>query len=294
MAQTSVTGLGYLELGVSSLDDWQAYAESVLGVAANRVGERLFLRYDSDCWRLQLVETDEDDIRVAGFRVSSDEDMDAIRQQVESLGIAVSDASPELASARGVSRLMQCTDPAGVGIELYLGDRSVSEAFESPRGVSGFVTGDQELGHIVLMTGEVEKEEQFLREGLGFLLSDHIMIGPEDGQIPLTFLHCNPRHHTVALAPFAAPKRLNHIMLQVDDIDEVGRGLDIAKASGTRISSGFGKHTNDEMISFYMQTPSGFDIEYGYGGLEIDDSTWVPGTHYATSYWGHKGDLVPE
>ena len=77
-------------------------------------------------------------------------------------------------------------------------------------------------------------------------------------------------------------------------IDEVGLALDIAKGEGTRISSGFGKHTNDLMISFYMQTPSGFDIEYGYGAIEIDGDTWEVGVHYAPSIWGHRGDLMPE
>ena len=31
-----------------------------------------------------------------------------------------------------------------------------------------------------------------------------------------------------------------------------------------------GRHTNDEMISFYLRTPSGFDIEYGFGGKTVD------------------------
>ena len=27
-----------------------------------------------------------------------------------------------------------------------------------------------------------------------------------------------------------------------------------------------GTHTNDRMTSFYVRTPSGFEIEYGFGG----------------------------
>jgi len=114
-------------------------------------------------------------------------------------------------------------------------------------------------------------------------------MGPPGRQITLTFLHCNPRHHTIALAPVPAPKRLNHIMLQVASLDDVGSGLDAAQAAGVRISSSLGKHSNDRMISFYMETPSGFDIEYGFGGVEIDDATWQTTTYDSTSLWGHKG-----
>lgn len=47
--------------------------------------------------------------------------------------------------------------------------------------------------------------------------------------------------------------------------------------------------SNDRMVSFYMETPSGFDVEYGYGGVEIDDAIWQPTTYRSTSIWGHKG-----
>jgi hypothetical protein len=40
-----------------------------------------------------------------------------------------------------------------------------------------------------------------------------------------------------------------------------------------------------------MQTPSGFDIEYGFGGLQIDDETWQTTSYDKPSIWGHKGNL---
>ena len=33
------------------------------------------------------------------------------------------------------------------------------------------------------------------------------------------------------------------------------------------------------MISFYMYTPSGFRLEYGWGGLDVDNDLWVPRTY---------------
>jgi 3,4-dihydroxy-9,10-secoandrosta-1,3,5(10)-triene-9,17-dione 4,5-dioxygenase len=41
------------------------------------------------------------------------------------------------------------------------------------------------------------------------------------------------------------------------------------------------------MVSFYVQTPGGFDIEYGTDGRTVDDSTWVARESTAVSQWGH-------
>ena len=64
--------------------------------------------------------------------------------------------------------------------------------------------------------------------------------------------------------------------------------MDRVYASGAAPLVGLGRHVNDQMISFYVQTPSGFRLEYGAGGLLID-----PDTHVATRYtddkvWGHQ------
>ena len=53
-----------------------------------------------------------------------------------------------------------------------------------------------------------------------------------------------------------------------------------------------GRHTNDLMTSFYVRTPSGFEVEYGTGRL-IDDESWETGAYDAQSIWGHKLPDVP-
>jgi hypothetical protein len=54
------------------------------------------------------------------------------------------------------------------------------------------------------------------------------------------------------------------------------------------IASTLGRHTNDHMLSFYMRSPSGFEIEYGWGGREIDDASWHVQKHHAPAIWGHR------
>jgi hypothetical protein len=51
-----------------------------------------------------------------------------------------------------------------------------------------------------------------------------------------------------------------------------------------------GKHTNDHMVSFYLRTPSGFNVEYGWGAREMDDATWQVQVH--TAHLGTMGQSV--
>ncbi|MFT7651827.1 MAG: 2,3-dihydroxybiphenyl 1,2-dioxygenase [Limisphaerales bacterium] len=291
MNLTSVAELAYVELGVSSLPDWQRYATHVLGLSVEVQDGTLLLKMDDALWRIKVVDSGEDDIRCAGFRVHNEKALQTISQQLHDIGFNVNKLGDAETTARGVDTLVSCIDPFGMGVELFVGDRGSEAPFVSPQNVNGFVAGDQGLGHIVLFVADASAAVEFYQSGLGFRLSDHITMGPEGGQIELTFLHCNARHHSLALAPIPVPRKLNHIMLEVTNLDDVGFGLDRAMAQLTPISSSIGCHTNDKMVSFYMQTPSGFDIEYGFGGIEIDDDTWQTTTYDKPSIWGHKGNL---
>ena len=42
----------------------------------------------------------------------------------------------------------------------------------------------------------------------------------------MRFLGCNPRHHSLALAPFPAPAGIVHLMIEVASLDDVGRAMD--------------------------------------------------------------------
>ncbi|HLZ84533.1 MAG TPA: VOC family protein, partial [Caulobacteraceae bacterium] len=84
------------------------------------------------------------------------------------------------------------------------------------------------------------------------------------------------------------PRRLHHFMLQVPTLDAVGFALERAAAAEATITASLGKHTNDHMVSFYARTPSGFEVEFGFGAREVDDATWRVTRHDKGSSWGHR------
>ena len=55
----------------------------------------------------------------------------------------------------------------------------------------------------------------------------------------------------------------HHLMLEVEQFTDVGRALDIVNDKKLTLAMSLGRHTNDMMTSFYVRTPSGFEIEYG-------------------------------
>ena len=178
--------------------------------------------------------------------------------------------------------MVHASDPGGFALELFWGPILDHEPFVAPWGGSGFVTGTLGFGHIVLGTPDSSAAVEFYTEVLGFRVSDIWRPGGSD----VVFLHCNPRHHSLALV--AAPEAaLYHFMLEARTLDDVGYTLDRHYATSTAISMGVGKHTNDRMVSFYSRSPSGFDVEFGCGGLLVDEATWTVTQITKPSFWGH-------
>ena len=67
----------------------------------------------------------------------------------------------------------------------------------------------------------------------------------------------------------------------------LGLCLDRALRRKVPMSATLGRHVNDKMLSFYMKTPGGFDVEFGCEGLQVDDDDWIARESTAVSLWGH-------
>lgn len=287
-----VTQLGYLGLSVKDLDAWEGYATGILGLAARREGDSLLLSLDSRHHRFALDPTGEDDIAYAGWQVDSAADLDALRARLGTAGVTVNEGSRETIERRHVTGLIEFLDPDGHRNEAFFGPEQAPAAFASPKGIeAGFVAESQGLGHFVLATADLARTMSFYTDLLGMRVSDYVKTGP----MKLGFLHCNPRHHSLAfLETTRMPKRAHHFMVQLGSMDDVGRTYDQVNAQGIPLLTTLGKHSNDHMTSFYMRNPSSFGVEYGWGAREIDDACWqVEQYEDGGSLWGHKPVKAP-
>jgi 2,3-dihydroxybiphenyl 1,2-dioxygenase len=286
----SVSNLGYIGLEASDPPAWARFCTDMLGLMPTPAsGEALRYRADAQSWRIAIEPGAEDDIAYLGFEVPGAGDLRALAARIEQAGVGLGNDDPALVAERGVSGLISCLDPQGLRVEIYYGPTERHERpFASPAGVGGFVTGEGGIGHVVLGASDIVASRAFYQDLLGLRLSDIIRMPTPGGALDLEFFHCNRRHHTLALVPAPTPKRLLHFMLQVKTLDEVGLAQERMEAAGVPITASLGRHTNDHMVSFYARTPSGFEVEYGYGAREIDDATWRVTRHDSTSAWGHK------
>lgn len=281
----NVKSLGYIGIESMNLEAWRTYCTSFLGLMdVSSSADELRFRMDDIGWRICIQTGNREDLVFAGYDARDSDTLSVICEQLATLGYEASE-NKELANLRNVETLFVVSDPDGLQVELYYGATERSEIpFTSPAGVSGFITGEQGFGHFVLYTKHEDTKIQFYTDGLGFRLSDTILMG---GKLRLTFLHCNPRHHTVALAAAPIDKYINHFMVQANSLDDVGFANDRALNLDIPISMGLGCHTNDRMVSFYTKTPSGFDVEFGFGARTVDEN-WSVAHHDTGSAWGHK------
>lgn len=283
-----VSQLGYLVFEVSDLDAWESFGANVMGFeVAGRSESELSFRFDGHSQRVILVASEADDLAVVGWQVGSAEGFRDIADRLARAGIDVQAGTPGQAEQRRVAELIRFKDPAGNQLELFHSPQMADGTFESALVSGGFVADDLGLGHLVVTSNDNDEHKQFYCDLLGFRLSDRIVANLGGFEVDLVFLHANPRHHSLAFGG-RQRKRIHHWSVQVASFDDLGKLYDRMLKADVRIASTMGRHPNDKMVSFYAKTPSGFQLEVGWGGLTIDDASWEAKTHDSVSEWGHN------
>ncbi len=286
-----VKSLAYAIVNATDLDAWYDYGVNVLGLqVGERTDQRIRFRMDNKLYRLEINKADDDRITHVGWEVQGPRELEELAAAVREAGYDPQRPAEEEIVDRCVVDMYRFTDPDGtVQLELHYALHDSLDNFASPLG-HRFVTGTGGAGHVFQLVKDVEAYEKLYFEVLGFKLSDWIAMKG----LKLTFTHCNPRHHTFAFGGGVPglPTAIGHLMFEVEDIDHVGRAHDKVLNGAAQLINGLGRHTNDKMISFYMNCPSNFGVEFGTGGLLIDDSTWTPTWYTETQYWGHSQHLT--
>jgi len=291
-----IRSLGYLRVEATDVGAWRAFGVKVLGMVEGRGPDpsAAYLRMDDLPARIVVVPGDRDRLAASGWEVADPSALGRLLSTLDEAGVAVKTAGDDELADRRVAQMISADDPSGNRLEFFCGAALDTRPALSAYGTR-FVTGDQGMGHVVLPAFDDAASLRFWTDLLGFRLRDTMRLIPETIGMPpsdkplwMRFLGCGPRHHSVALAPIPAPSGLIHLMTETETIDDVGLAMDRCAKNKAPMISTLGRHANDHMISFYVRTPSGFDIEYGTGGLTVDDDTWVARQTTAHSVWGHR------
>ncbi len=286
----ALQALGYVGIRSRNLDDWAGYATRFLGMQlVERTGTTLSLRMDDRKQRV-IVSADADGgAGFYGWEVADAAALDALGARLERAGVAVARGSRALAQERRVADLIVFHDPIGNRLEAFHGGQIASEPFSPGRSISGFRTGPLGMGHAVLTVERIDDVLPFYRDVLGFALSDYIL-----KPFKAYFFHVNPRHHSLAFLE-TGTNGIHHMMVELFSLDDVGQAYDIALMNPESIGSTFGRHTNDHVTSFYSWSPSGFMVEYGWGGRLVEPDNWTAEEYtVGPSLWGHDRAWLPE
>lgn len=291
----SIRSLGYLRIEATDLGAWREFGLKVLGMvegSGNTEGA-LYLRMDDFPARLVIVPGERDRLMEAGWECANAEGLQEIRNRLEVEGVPYKEATAAELADRRVDEMIRFADPSGNCLEVFHGVALEHRRLVSPYGHT-FVTGDQGLGHVVLSTRDDAEALHFYRDVLGFKLRDSMRLPPQvvgrpaDGAPAwLRFFGCNPRHHSLAFLPLPTPSGIVHLMVEVENADDVGLCLDRALRRKVPMSATLGRHVNDLMLSFYIKTPGGFDVEFGCEGRTVADENWIARESTAVSLWGH-------
>ncbi|MGB0618459.1 MAG: VOC family protein [Myxococcota bacterium] len=304
----SLAGLGYVGVRAPDPFGWRDFATGVCGLEpalippgprptglalpnpeAGGIAEdgTVFLKMDRRQWRFAVHPCAEGQAGLAylGFELTRDDELASAMESIADAGIAIREGTEQERVARSVGGLAVLEDPAGHRLELFVRP-IVDEPLRGDQPIE-FLTGDLGMGHVVVYVPEIEAALAFYRDILGFRRTDYMNFGPNG--MGIHFLRCTARHHSIALLQVGPPQGLQHVMFEATSLDGVGRAHDRALAAGVPISSNLGRHRNDKTVSFYMQGPSGFDVEIGWDGLLVGED-WVEHEFAGGGDdWGHHG-----
>jgi 3,4-dihydroxy-9,10-secoandrosta-1,3,5(10)-triene-9,17-dione 4,5-dioxygenase len=282
-----IHSLGFVRLESTVVEQWRSFATDVLGaLVTDGPDGSLHLRLDDRPVRVAIVPGERDRLIGAAFEVRDRLALEAAVAELEAAGVAVKEGSTDEAAARRVEKFVAFDDPNGNPIELFFSQSVDGLDVQLPHG-GAFLTGALGVGHVVLPSADIEAAFDFYTKVLGFRHRDSMAITfPNGMQVRLRFLGCNARHHSVALTQTQSEQGMRHMMLEADSIKTFGRTYARAREAGA-LKTEMGQHSNDEVLSFYLNCPGGFEIEYGVHGRHVDDATWLTRDLTALSYWGY-------
>ncbi len=224
-----IRSLGYLRIEATDIGAWREYALKVLGMVEGKGSSAgaLYLRMDDFPARLVIVPGEHDRLSESGWECANAAGLQQVRDALDVEGVPYKEGTAAQLADRRVDEMICFSDPSGNRLEVFCGAALEHRRVVSPYG-HRFVTGEQGLGHVVLSTRDDAEALHFYRDVLGFSLRDSMRLPPQlvgrpaDGPPAwLRFFGCNPRHHSLAFLPMPTPSGIVHLMMEVENSDDV-------------------------------------------------------------------------
>ena len=284
--------LGYVVVETGKFADWRRFGADAIGMHLDELDSgTLRFRLDEHQCRFLLRRGPAEDVVALGWQIDDHETFDTVLARVRESGVPIVEGTEEDAALRGVERLWRFPGPKGLTQEVFT--RARLDPAPLRMHAARFVTGDGGMGHVALTSTRPAQLRGYYNTVFDARLTDYIDETISGVKLKIRFLRVNERHHSIAVASTQGLRvdpirtRVQHLNIQVAGLDDLTRSYQRVQELGFGMALAVGQHTNDRELSYYAQTPSGFEWEVGWNPLVVDEHTWEPTTHQGISIWGH-------
>ncbi|WP_200842645.1 VOC family protein [Zhongshania aliphaticivorans] len=272
---------------------WKVFCEAGLGMHCDTDRDD-FLAFALDEHRRRLIikRGPAEDYRAVGYQLASKLELEEIRRRLAAHKIEVAEGSAKEAQERGVTAFWRFEGPKSLAIELFIDAEHRTDPLSMH--TSAFVTGNGGMGHMAITSRRPEEMQRFWQEIFDARLSDYIDERIAGVDLDLAFFRLNSRHHSVAIASTRGIQmdpirsKVQHVNFQVATLEDLSSAFRRLQDLGFEMAHEIGQHPNDKELSFYVFSPSGFEMELGWAPLEVDEATWDVTKYHGMSTWGHK------
>lgn len=285
--------VGYMLVESERLAEWKRFAKDGLGLHLEEEREDILaFRIDAHQRRLIVRRGVAEDVVAIGIQLHDDSALQEVKSRLLQRKIAFMHGDQQGALERGVKAYWTLEGPKKMSVEFFTDALITSEPLRML--TSGFITGSSGMSHAAITSRKPEKILQFWQEIFDARVSDTIEEKIAGVMMDIKFLRFNERHHSIAIAATRGLRmdpirtKVQHINLLVTSMDDLVAAYRRLLNLGFEMAHEIGQHPNDKELSFYVQSPSGFEVELGWNALTVDEATWKVNDYYGISLWGHK------
>ena len=285
--------MGYAVIESNHLDKWCSLLRDGLGLHLGHFdNQTLAFRMDSHERRIIVQRGSEEDLVAVGWHLRDQSTLDEVLARLQRAGIEVSLSDPESAAQRGVKQFWRVIGPKRLAVELFWEPLVTDESLWMLN--SGFVTGEAGMGHLAITSRKPLQMRRFWEEIFDARASDHIVEQIAGLTLDINFFRVNERHHSIAIACLRGVPmdpirtRVQHMNLLTTSRVDLTDAFVRCRKLGFEMAHEIGEHPNDREQSFYVMTPSGFELELGWNALVVDEAHWQTTSYQGISLWGHR------
>lgn len=287
-----INSLGYLGFESPDAKEWESFGPEVFGLGLAEPGAdgSVYLRMDDRHHRIAIRPGAENKLAYIGWELRDKKAFRDAVAELESKNFPYELGSAEECAERAVTGIVRIRDPHDFVHELFYAAEFTAGSFLPGKPHHGFVAGTDGVGHVVIVVPEWGDDmDHFINDILGMeLFAGYLTATPDGGMFGPQFFRCNPRSHVLGYVTIPGLKGVQHIAIEGKSLDDVGKAYDLVQEREMQITMTLGRHMMDTLVSFYMRSPTGFDIEFGAGGVVLDDETFVQTKPSSAEVWGHK------